>query len=213
MMLKLLHRKRNDKNHWEQVYNKKAPGEVTWYQERPVSSLELIAATGAVEDTAIIDIGGGASNLVDHLAESGFRNLTVLDLSGTALKAAQRRLGAWAGQISWLEADITKHEFTTQYEVWHDRAVFHFLIKEDERVAYIARLKRVLPPGGYAVISTFGPDGPRKCSGLPVMHYRPETLHDEIGDGFEMLESRYETHRAPTGHHQQFIYCLFRNKS
>ena len=166
--------------HWDGVYTTKAENEVSWLQDNPAPSLELIAAVGATPETAIIDIGGGASRLVDSLLAKGFRALSVLDLSGAALDAAKSRLGAQAEKVKWIVADATLWEPIGAYDIWHDRAAFHFLTEERDRAAYIVRMKKALRTGGHAIVATFAPDGPERCSGLPVMRYdaensRPDT--------------------------------------
>jgi trans-aconitate methyltransferase len=157
--------------HWEGVYTSKGENEVSWFQDNPAPSLELIAAVGATLATAIIDIGGGASRLVDSLLAKGFREITVLDLSGAAFKAAKARVGAEAENVRWLVADATTWEPSETYDIWHDRAAFHFLTEENHRAAYIERMKKALRTGGHAIVATFAPDGPERCSGLPVMGY------------------------------------------
>ncbi len=211
-MLKQFFKKAKPKDHWEDVYCEKAPEEVTWFQSRPVFSLDLIDISGADRDSRIIDVGGGASNLVDCLLEKGFRRLTVMDISAKALQRVQERLGMRSAEVEWLEADITKHQFSAQFDVWHDRAVFHFLTDDEDRRAYLRAVQKALRPGGSLIISTFGLRGPRKCSGLRVMRYSPETLHEVLGNGFTLLKNLEEIHQSPTGHLQQFIYCLFRKE-
>ena len=162
--------------HWEGVYTQKGENEVSWFQENPALSLELIAQVGATSASAIIDIGGGASRLVDNLVERGFEDVTVLDLSGAALEAAKARLGDRAAQVHWIVADVTVWEPLRAYDIWHDRAAFHFLTEDRDRTAYVARLERTLKVGGYAIIAAFAPDGPERCSGLPVVRYDPVSL-------------------------------------
>ena len=167
--------------HWENVYNKKGENEVSWFQESPAPSLESIAQVGATPNSAIIDVGGGASRLVDNLVEKGFLDVTVLDLSGASLAAAKTRLGSHAAYVHWIVADATIWDPPKAYDIWHDRAAFHFLTEEKDRDAYIARLKRALKTGGHAIIATFAMDGPEKCSGLPVVRYDAASLGRTLG--------------------------------
>lgn len=199
------------KSHWETVYTTKPPTEVSWYQAHPQKSLELIKRTGVSEEAGIIDVGGGASNLVDHLLDSGFQNLTMLDIASAALELAKARLGARAESVEWIEADITQAVLpTARYDVWHDRAVFHFLTDAESRRRYIDAVERSLKPGGHLIVATFAAEGQLKCSGLNVVGYDPRKLHDEFGDGFELIEGVNEVHRTPSGTTQKFIYCRCR---
>ena len=196
--------------HWEGVYTTKRENEVSWFQDNPAPSLELIAAVGATPATAIIDIGGGASRLVDGLLAKGFRALAVLDLSGAALKAAKSRLGAQAEKVDWIVADATLWEPTEVYDIWHDRAAFHFLTEENDRVAYVERMKKALRAGGHAIVATFAPDGPERCSGLRVMRYDAETLGQTLGQEFDLIETRRHSHTTPWGSTQSFQFSVFR---
>lgn len=196
--------------HWETVYTTKGEQKVSWIQETPVTSLELLAGVGATPSTRIIDIGGGASRLVDSLLERGFRAITVLDLSTAALETAKARLGAQAARVRWIVADATVWEPTESYDIWHDRAAFHFLTEAHDRAAYVARMKRALRVGGHAIIATFAPDGPARCSGLPIMRYDAETLGQTLGQGFELIETRRHTHATPLGTTQSFQFSVFR---
>jgi trans-aconitate methyltransferase len=196
--------------HWEGVYTTKRENEVSWFQDNPAPSLELIAAVGATPATAIIDIGGGASRLVDGLLAKGFRALTMLDLSDAALKAAKSRLGAQAEKVDWIVADATLWEPTEVYDIWHDRAAFHFLTEENDRVAYIERMKKALRAGGHAIVATFAPDGPERCSGLRVMRYDAETLGQTLGQEFDLIETRRHSHTTPWGSTQSFQFSVFR---
>ena len=195
--------------HWENVYTTKAEGEVSWYQQSPAPSLELIVQTGPVSKSAIIDIGGGASRLVDHLVEQGFEDVTVLDLSGAALEAARARLGARADRVHWLVADATTWEPAKPYDIWHDRAAFHFLTDEKDRAAYIERLRRGLKIGGHAIMATFALDGPEKCSGLPVARYDGASLGKTLGAGFKLLHTRRHEHATPWDARQIFQFSVF----
>jgi trans-aconitate methyltransferase len=198
--------------HWETVYATKAENEVSWFQDNPSPSLEAIALTGATPASAIIDIGGGASRLVDHLLALGFVDVTVLDLSAAALDTAKARLGTPAAKARWLLADVTTWEPTASYDVWHDRAAFHFLTGENDRAAYAVRLDRALKPGGHAIIATFAPDGPERCSGLPVMRYDAESLGRALGREFRLLQTRRHEHATPWGSRQMFQFSVFRRE-
>lgn len=196
--------------HWETVYTSKGEKEVSWFQESPAPSLALIAEIGAAPSSAIIDIGGGASRLVDHLVEDGFHDVTVLDLSAAALAAARARLGERASRAHWLVADATAWEPSRMYDVWHDRAAFHFLTEARDREAYIVRLRQALSIGGHAIIATFALDGPEKCSGLPVARYDAASLGQTLGSGFTLLQSQRSEHATPWGAQQRFQFSLFR---
>lgn len=199
------------KAHWEGVYNQKKPDEVSWYLESATTSLNLLHQIGLKHSDSIIDVGGGASRLVDDLLQQGFENLTVLDLSGSALKAAQARLGARANGITWLEADITQPTLaSSKYQLWHDRAVFHFMTTPEQRASYKKNLDIAVRPSGYAIISTFAENGPEQCSGLPVQRYSVESLSKELSSEFVLLNSCRESHKTPSGNAQEFIYCLYK---
>lgn len=195
------------KRHWEQVYRDKAEDTVSWFQVHPDTSLALIRGHTGAKD-AVIDVGGGASRLVDHLLEDGYTDLTVLDISETALERAGARLGTAALKVQWLVADVTRWRAERRYRFWHDRAVFHFLTEPQERAAYIAALEAALAPGAQALIASFALDGPERCSGLPVRRYSPASLAEEIGKGFRLRESREETHLTPAARLQRFQYSL-----
>ena len=195
--------------HWQNVYATKSEKEVSWFQENPAPSLELIAATGLSHDAAIIDVGGGTSRLVDGLLDQGFRRLTILDLSANALAGAKKRLGPRAEGIDWIAADVTAWEPSTTYDLWHDRAAFHFLTEPLDRDAYIARLSKALRRGGHAIIATFAADGPERCSGLPIVRYDPEGLARTLGSGFQLIESRRHDHLTPGGNTQRFQFSRF----
>jgi SAM-dependent methyltransferase len=199
--------------HWEGVYTKKGENEVSWFQESPAPSLQLIAQVGATPASAIIDIGGGASRLVDNLIEQGFEDVTVLDLSEAALEAAKARLGGRAAQVQWIVADATVWEPLKAYDIWHDRAAFHFLTEDRDRAAYIARLERALKVGGYAIIATFALDGPERCSGLPVVRYDPAGLGQTLGRAFQLVDTRRQIHATPWGSEQSFQFSVFRRCS
>ncbi len=199
----------NKKAHWETVYNTKEPTGVSWYRPHLETSLALIqrAAAGRLS-AAIIDVGGGESTLVDDLLASGYRNITVLDISQTAIEVSKERLGAPAEKVHWLVADITEAKMEPGvYDVWHDRAVFHFLTSPEQRAAYVRNAAIAVKPGGHVIISTFGPEGPTKCSGLEVIRYDADSLHGQFGGHFRLIESSKELHRTPFGTTQQFLYC------
>jgi trans-aconitate methyltransferase len=196
--------------HWETVYATKAEDGVSWFQASPVLSLEAIALAGADPASAVIDIGGGASRLVDHLLARGFADVTVLDLSGVALDAACGRLGAQANKVRWIVADVTTWEPPRTYELWHDRAAFHFLTEESDRAAYVACLTRALKIGGHAVIATFAPDGPERCSGLPVMRYDAASLGEALGPMFSLVHTMRHEHVTPWDARQAFQFSVFR---
>jgi len=199
------------KDHWEKVYTTKSTDNVSWYQEHADQSLKLIRDTGLPPSASIIDVGGGASTLVDDLLEAGYRSLTVLDLSAAALAAAKERLGERAGEVNWIEANITEVTLPVQaYDIWHDRAVFHFLTSESDRQAYVEKVLRSVKPGGHVIIATFAEDGPLECSGLPVMRYSASELHAEFGTPFTLLRHEREEHHTPFGTVQQFVYCYCR---
>ena len=199
------------KQHWDTVYSTKSTDSVSWYQERAGRSLRLIHETALPVSASIIDVGGGASTLVDDLLGDGYSSVTVLDLSAAALSAAGKRLGARAKSVTWIEANITDVTLPAEsYDVWHDRAVFHFLTTPEERRAYIATLMRALKPDGHLIIATFADDGPIQCSGLPVMRYSPFELHAEFGASFTLLKQEREEHQTPSGAVQKFIYCYLR---
>ena len=199
------------KDHWEHVYSTKATDAVSWFQAHADLSLRLIRGTGVAPDGSIIDVGGGASTLVDDLLSNGFTNVTVLDVSATALNAARHRLGARATAVRWLEADITQTSLPPHaYDVWHDRAVFHFLTTAEARTAYVQNVLRSVKPGGHVIVATFAEDGPTQCSGLPVVRYSADELHAEFGERFSLLSHDKEAHQTPFGTVQQFVYCYCR---
>lgn len=202
----------NRRDHWNRVYRDKTPENVSWYQRRPDLSLALIAASGVAKDAFIIDVGGGASVLVDHLLDLGYMNLAVLDLAGSALSASKARLGARAAMVEWHEADVTEFEPPHRYALWHDRAVFHFLTAAEDRARYVETLRHALEPDGAVVIATFAPEGPPKCSGLDVVRYDEQSIAAELGAEFRLQEVRRETHRTPWQAEQRFNYFRFRRQ-
>jgi SAM-dependent methyltransferase len=199
------------REHWERVHRHIAPAELSWHQREPTISLDLIRRVATDVDAPIIDVGGGASTLVDGLLDAGYRNVTVLDLSDAALGVARERLGARAALVRWLEADVRAAPLApSAYAVWHDRAVFHFLTDPRDRVAYVESARTAVRPGGHVIVASFAPDGPTQCSGLPVVRYSCESMHDELGPGFRALDSIREVHHTPSGTTQPFVYCLWR---
>lgn len=199
------------KTHWEKVYTTKAPDAVSWYRKHLETSLALIGRAAEARSASIIDVGGGESTLVDDLLLRGYLNLTVLDISQSAIDHTKSRLGSAAKQVHWLVADVTKIELRPgAYDLWHDRAVFHFLTDREQRVAYVRQVARCVRPGGHIIISTFGPEGPAKCSGLDVIRYNAESLHGEFGARFRLIESSQALHHTPVGTAQQFLYCYCR---
>lgn len=199
------------KTHWDNVYATKAPDAVSWYRAHLETSLALIERAAPNKSAAIIDIGGGESTLVDDLLLRGYRNLTVLDVSQIAVDVTRKRLGDAAQQVRWIVADVTEASLDPgTYGVWHDRAVFHFLAEPKQRQAYVRQVARAVRPGGHVVVSTFGPEGPTKCSGLNVVRYDAASLRAEFGARFELVGSSKELHKTPFGTTQQFLYCYCR---
>jgi 2-polyprenyl-3-methyl-5-hydroxy-6-metoxy-1,4-benzoquinol methylase len=197
--------------HWENIYGKKAANAVSWYRPHLEKSLELIEHAAHGPSASIIDVGGGESTLVDDLVALRYRNITILDISQTAIDVTKKRLGSSSENIHWLIGDITSAELEPcSYDVWHDRAVFHFLTAADARTAYVRQVAKAVKAGGYVIVSTFGPEGPTKCSGLDVVRYDAESLHEEFGIRFQLLGSSMELHQTPFGTTQQFLYCFCR---
>ena len=197
------------KKHWESVYQNKSPLEVSWYQQDPVLSLRLIRDTRLALEAPVIDIGGGASRLVDELCESGYTRVSVLDISANALAHAKQRLAEKANAVQWYETDVTHFNPPHRFALWHDRAVFHFLTSKEDRESYIGVLKQALVPGGHLIIMTFAMDGPVKCSGLDIVQYDAEKITAELGAGFELVETGNEVHLTPAGNPQKFTYFRF----
>jgi len=195
--------------HWETVYQNKPADSVSWFQPHAQQSLDLIRRIAGKQPSRVIDVGGGASTLVDDLQAQPNIAMSVLDISGAALDVARGRLGRQAEQVQWIVGDITEVALPEQaYDIWHDRAVFHFLTEPAQRAAYVAQVRRAVRPGGHVIVAAFGPDGPTHCSGLPVMRYAPDVLHAQFGAAFELLEHLSEAHQTPGGSTQQFVYCL-----
>lgn len=195
--------------HWQTVYTTKAETEVSWYQADPATSLRLIRDAVAAPAARIIEIGGGTSRLVDALLAAGYRGLTVLDISEAALATTRHRLGAAADDVTWIREDVTTWMPDATYDLWHDRAVFHFLTEARDRAAYVERVRSGVVPGGAVIIGTFALDGPDKCSGLPVVRYDAQSLAATLGSGFTLEDSCSEAHRTPWGSVQQFQFCRF----
>ena len=196
------------RSHWDRVYQTKRPDEVSWFRRHLDISLDLIRRAAPARDAAIIDVGGGESTLVDDLVADGYRNVEVLDVSPVALEVARQRLGADAHKVRWTCGDVTAHPFSPGcYDVWHDRAVFHFLTDPAARAAYVRQVARAVRIGGHVIVATFGPEGPLHCSGLDVVRYAPDALHAQFGPAFRLVEHLTEKHQTPAGAIQQFVYC------
>jgi SAM-dependent methyltransferase len=203
-----------DRAHWDDRYSTRAPEEASWYESRPRRSLELIQATGLGHEASILDVGGGASSLAAELLRAGYADLTVADVSPAALARARAHLGSDAARVTWIEADVRSHDFGRLYDLWHDRAVFHFMVSPADREGYLVVLRRTLRPGGHLIIATFGPQGPTRCSGLPVQRYSAEDLLSVVGEDFALASSSITTHRTPSGASQQFLYArLLRSRA
>jgi ubiquinone/menaquinone biosynthesis C-methylase UbiE len=199
------------KSHWENVYATKASDTVSWYRPHLDTSLALIEKIAAPRSTSLIDVGGGASTLVDDLLGHGYQKISVLDVSATAIEVAKRRLGSTAEKVDWIVGDITQVCLPSNtFDLWHDRAVFHFLRSQKDRSAYVRQVAKAVRCSGHALVGAFGPEGPTKCSGLDAMRYDAESLHAEFGAHFKLLESLQEIHQTPFGTKQQFVYCLCR---
>lgn len=201
-----------DLDHWQRAYRERQPREVSWYEQAPEVSLELIEGAELAPSAAILDAGGGASSLAGHLIAAGYTDVTVADLSRAALERAREDLGEAAGEVEWVQADLRDHDFGRRFDLWHDRAVLHFMVEPSDREGYLATLRRSLRSGGHAILAAFGPEGPTRCSGLPVVRYSAAELSALLGGEFELLSSRLQDHRTPLGATQQFVYAhLVRN--
>jgi len=199
--------------HWNAIYRSKDPTQVSWYQPHLARSLDLIARTGVGPDAHLIDVGGGASTLVDDLLMQEFRHLTVLDVSSKALGVSRARLGQQADAVTWNNSDITAAQLPrAYYDLWHDRAVFHFLTNAEDRRHYVATMREALKPGGHAILATFALQGPPRCSGLEVIRYSPDALHAELDGDFRLIEALDEAHQTPFHTVQQFMYCRFQRR-
>ncbi len=199
--------------HWQNVYQAKGESEVSWFQATPDISLDLIRATGVDSGASIVDIGGGAARLVDALLAEGFRAITVLDVSETALAVARSRLGTRATGVHWIVADVTTWQPRLVYDVWHDRAALHFLTEPADRAAYAQCVRDAVRPDGHVIIGTFAPDGPERCSGLPVVRHDSASLAELLGPSFKLIEVRRHDHRTPAGVIQRFQFSRFRRKT
>jgi SAM-dependent methyltransferase len=200
-----------ERNHWEAIYQRKGPDEVSWYRPHLDHSLRLIEKADLAATAPILDVGGGASTLVDDLLERGHRNVTVLDLSANAIAFAKDRLGPRAATVNWLIGDVTKLELPEHhFELWHDRAVFHFLTEEPARQKYVAAVRHALKPNGHIIVATFGLSAPDQCSGLPVARYSAEGIHEQFGNEFRKVGASTEIHHTPWGSEQEFVYCYCR---
>jgi len=199
------------KMHWEKVYNTKAPSEVSWYQPHLETSLALISRAAGANSASIIDVGGGESTLVDDLLARGYQNITILDISQTAIDVTKERLKEVADCVQRIVGNVTRLELPGgTYDVWHDRAVLHFLTGTEERRAYVRQVAHAVRPGGHVIVSTFGPEGPTRCSGLEVARYDADSLHEQFGARFRLVDSTKELHQTPFGTTQQFLYCYCR---
>ena len=201
-----------EKNHWEKIYQTKLPGEVSWTQTIPNISLDFIHSFQLPKTARIIDIGGGDSRLVDFLLEEGYYNLTVLDISRSALESAKKRLGKLSEQVTWIEQEIISYQASGTFDLWHDRAAFHFFTSEDQVDAYISVARKSIQKGGYAIIGTFSDMGPDRCSGLPVRRYDEKLMTEAWREGFQKIKCRKEVHLTPLNINQEFIFCSFRRK-
>lgn len=200
--------------HWESVYRAKAPDAVSWYAPHLTASLAYVQRTGLPTSSAVVDVGGGESTLVDDLLDAGYKRISVLDLSTRALEVARERLGVRGRLVDWAVADVLSHDFAPRsVDIWHDRAVFHFLTDAAARERYVAQVLHALRPGGFAIVGTFGPEGPELCSGLPTARYDAPGLHGEFGARFMLLDDRVDLHTTPWGSQQQFVYCFCRLES
>lgn len=198
------------KDHWERVYETRGPTELSWFQAVPSKSMAMIRSTGVPTDAPIIDVGAGASSLVDVLRNSDYSNITVLDISNAAIAESRARLGDAASSVKWIAADVLEWAPVSRYYVWHDRAVFHFLVDEAAARTYLNTMRMALVPGGYFILATFGPEGPDRCSGLEVKRYSIEMLTELLGEDFELVSFELEDHKTPTGNVQQFLYSCWR---
>lgn len=198
--------------HWEHVYQSKAADQVSWFQPEASVSVELIRQAAPDHAAAIIDVGGGASTLVDGLLTTGYRALTVLDVANTALETTRRRIGESAAHVTWVHANVLDASLpNAAFDLWHDRAVFHFLTAASDRQRYVSQVRHAVRRGGHVLMATFAEDGPTRCSGLDVSRYSADELHAEFGPEFDLVMSRREVHRTPSGAEQAFTFCLFRD--
>ena len=201
------------KDHWEKIYETKQPNEVSWTQEVPKTSLDFIHSFNLPKSARIIDIGGGDSKLVDFLLDEGFENITVLDISSKALERAKKRLEDRVNRVTWIIGDITEFSPETTYDLWHDRATFHFLTADAQIIRYLSIARKAVKPGGYVIIGTFSTNGPKRCSGLDIKRYSEETLTEQLNRGFEKVRCITEDHTTPFNTTQNFLFCGFRRTS
>ncbi len=199
-----------ESEHWEDVYAQREPADVSWYEDRPRASLELIAAADLGPGASILDLGGGTSALAGALLDAGYTDITVSDISDAALRRSAADWGEKAERIDWIHADVRGHDFGRRFDLWHDRAVFHFMVDAADRKGYLTALERGLRPGGHLILATFGPDGPTTCSGLPTSRYSADRLAEGLGPDFELISSDLRLHRTPSGRDQQFLWTHFR---
>jgi SAM-dependent methyltransferase len=200
------------RTHWQQIYRLHEPEALSWHEPVPEISLSLIEEAGLPEHAAVLDVGGGASKLAGRLVTSHYCDVTVVDIASRAIEQARAELGPAADRVKWIEADIRWHDFGRQFDLWHDRAVFHFMVAAEDRDGYLDTLRRTLLPGGHLILAIFGPAGPTQCSGLPVVRYGAAELSQVLGRDFELVSSRLEQHRTPGGHIQQLLYAHFRRQ-
>jgi SAM-dependent methyltransferase len=199
---------RTDQGHWDRVYEERGPDQVSWFETTPRASLELIERAGVDPGAALIDVGGGSSRLAGELLDRGYSDLTVADVSARALALARAELDERADRVSWVVADVRSHDFGRSFELWHDRALFHFMIEPGDRLRYMETMRRSLNPDGHLILATFGPEGPPTCSGLQVHRFSAEDLVALLPD-FQLATSRYEVHQTPRGKEQQFLFTRF----
>jgi ubiquinone/menaquinone biosynthesis C-methylase UbiE len=205
----MTHDEMTRKAHWDAVYASKSDDQVSWFQAEPELSLRMVRDTGLGAGARILDVGGGASRLVDRLLEDGHTTVGVIDVAENGLRKCRNRLGSDAESVEWILSDVITWVPSERWDVWHDRAVFHFLVDERDRSRYLHVLKRALASSGHVILATFGPDGPERCSGLPTVRYSVNTMRETLGSGFELEDSQIEEHRTPSGSTQQFLYCRF----
>jgi SAM-dependent methyltransferase len=201
------------RDHWEDVYGRNDPRAVSWYEPAPERSLAWIERSGAARDAAILDAGGGASSLAAELVARGFEDVTVADISAAALERSRSAAGAAGDRIRWIRADLRDHDLGRRYDVWHDRAVLHFMVDARDRDRYVDTIRASLRPGGHLVLATFGPDGPERCSGLPVRRYAASDAEALLGDDFELVAAEDADHTTPGGSTQRFLYALLRRRA
>jgi ubiquinone/menaquinone biosynthesis C-methylase UbiE len=195
-----------EREQWERIYSDKDPDQVSWFEAMPASSLAMIESLELPLDAPILDVGGGVSRLAAELVRRGYSDVTVADISGKALERARERCKDW-DRVEWVVADVREHDFGRQFALWHDRALFHFMVSPGDRAAYLATLERSLEPSGQVIMATFGPDGPTRCSRLPVARYGADALAATIGERISLVSSHLEEHRTPSGASQQFMYA------